>query len=72
MSLKYEFKNKIFFIFTSRIQTRVFAQGMVVGALTISLLHHMYQTYKQPDLIPEVPKMVAIVEPTEIIKIKKS
>ena len=64
--------NILFKFLLYRIQTRVFAQGMVVGALTLSLFYHMYQTYKRPELVQEVSKVVTIVEPSEIIKIKES
>ncbi|CAF0798727.1 unnamed protein product [Brachionus calyciflorus] len=53
------------------IQTRVFGQGMVVGAVTLGLLYHMYQTYKEKKS-EIVPAVIGIVEPSDVIKVKKA
>ncbi|RNA05666.1 HIG1 domain family member 1C [Brachionus plicatilis] len=53
------------------IQTRVFAQGMVVGALTLGLIYHMYQTFREPKLIAQLPPTISVIEPKNIERNKK-
>lgn len=54
------------------IQTRVIAQGIVVGTLTLSLIYRMYKNLNKPK-IPTIPdETINIVTPSEIKKIEKT